>query len=85
MAGSYGSTRKKPVGKMIIMGIVSVALYGLLLSNQGVINGYMVRGGLYAFLPIAVAFIFSMVHGSFTGKFWTVLGIEAAKKKKEVK
>jgi hypothetical protein len=85
MASSYGSSRKRPVGMMIIMGIVSVALYGLLLSNQGVINNYVGRGGLYAFLPIAVAFIFSMVHGSFTGKFWTVLGIEAAKKKKEVK
>ena len=73
------------MGKMIVMGIVSIALYGILLSNQGVINDYVSRGGVYAFLPIAVAFLFSIVHGSFTGKFWTVMGIEAAKKKKEVK
>lgn len=85
MAGSHGSNRKRPVGKMIIMGIVSVALYGILLTNQDVVNGYVSRGGLFAFFPIMVAFIFSMVHGSFTGKFWTVMGIEAAKKKKEVK
>jgi hypothetical protein len=40
---------------------------------------------MYAFLPIITAFLFSIVHGSFTGNFWTLLGIEAAKKKKEVK
>lgn len=85
MAVSYGSTKKKPMGKMIVMGLVSIVLYGILLSNQGVINDYVSRGGVYAFLPIAVAFLFSIVHGSFTGKFWTVMGIEAAKKKKEVK
>lgn len=85
MAGSYGSTKKKPLGKMIITGIVSVALYGILLSNQDLANDYVSRGGLFALLPIAVAFLFSIVHGSFTGKFWTVMGIEAAKKKKEVK
>ncbi|MCL4475786.1 MAG: hypothetical protein M1508_06125 [Nitrospirae bacterium] len=85
MAGTYGRSRKKPVGKLIVMGIISIALYVILLSNQGVVNDYFSRGGLVAFLPIAVAFIFSIVHGSFTANFWTVLGIEAAKRKKEVK
>jgi len=79
------SSKKKPIGKMIIMGIISLALYVGLLMQQDLINGYNVRGGLYAFLPIATAFLFSFVHGSFTGDFWTVLGIEASKKKKEVK
>ncbi len=85
MADSYGSARKKPLGTMIIAGIASLVLYGILLSNQDVANDYMSRGGLFALIPIAIAFLFSIVHGSFTGKFWTVLGIEAAKKKKEVK
>ena len=85
MASSYGSSRKKPIGKTIIMGVMSVALYGILLTNQDTVNDFVSRGGMYAFLPIAVAFLFSMVHGSFTGKFWSILGIEAAKKKKEVK
>jgi len=79
------SSKKKPIGKMIIMGIISVALYVGLFMQQDLINGYNARGGLYAFLPIATAFLFSFVHGSFTGDFWTVLGIEASKKKKEVK
>jgi hypothetical protein len=43
------------------------------------------KGGMYAFLPIVTAFVFSYIHGTFTGHFWTVLGIEAARKKKEVK
>ncbi len=77
--------RKKPVGKMLLMGVISVALYALLLLKQDVINGYIGQGGMYAFLPIVTAFMFSFVHGTFTGDFWTVMGIEAAKKKKEVK
>ena len=79
------SSKKKPIGKMIIMGIISMALYAGLLLKQDIINGYTTQGGLYAFLPIATAFMFSFVHGSFTGDFWTVLGIEASKKKKEAK
>jgi hypothetical protein len=82
MAGSYH--KKKPFGKTIILGIISVALYATLLLNQDIINSYFGKGSLYALLPIITAFMFSVVHGSFTGNFWTLLGIEA-KKKKEVK
>ncbi len=80
-----GSKKKKPVASLIIMGIISIALYAALLLKQDVINEYVGRGGLYAILPIITAFIFSFVHGHFTGDFWTVLGVEAAKKKMEVK
>ncbi len=76
--------KKKPVGKMIVTGIITVALYTLLLTNQETINNYFGKGGWYAFLPIITAFIFSFAHGAFTGSFWSVLGIEA-KKKREVK
>jgi len=76
--------RRKPYGKAIVMGIVSLALYVALLMNQNVVNDFFSRGGVYALLPIATAFIFCSVHGCFTGSFWTVFGIEA-KKKKEVK
>jgi len=85
MATSYGGTRKKPIGRMVLLGAVSLALYAALLMKQDVVLEYFGRGGLYAFFPILAAFVFSFVHGSFTGKFWTVLGIEAAKRKKEVK
>jgi len=82
---STKNVRKKPYGIAILTGVISISLYVLLLSKQDVLNDYFGRGGLYAFLPIITAFIFSIVHGSFTGNFWTLLGIEAAKKKKEVK
>ena len=85
MASSQGSSKKKPYGAAIILGIISLALYVGLLTQQEVVNEYFTKGGVYAFLPIAAAFLFSFVHGNFTGNFWTVLGVEASKKKKEVK
>ncbi len=85
MAAYNENVKKKPYGKLIIAGIVSVGLYAVLLMKQDLVNNYFALGGVYAFLPILTAFLFSFVHGSFTGNFWTVLGIEAAKKKKEVK
>ncbi len=77
--------KKKPYGSLIVTGCVSIALYAALLLKQDLLNKYFALGGAYAILPIATAFLFSFVHGSFTGHFWTVLGVEAAKKKKEVK
>jgi hypothetical protein len=82
---SEKNVKRKPYGAAILMGVISIALYVLLLLKQDVLNEYFGRGGIYAFLPIITAFIFSFVHGSFTGNFWTILGVEAAKKKKEVK
>ena len=78
-------TMKKPVGLMIGMGIISIALYTALLLKQDLINSIFAQGGWFAFLPIITAFVFSYFHGQFTGHFWTVLGVEAARKKKEVK
>lgn len=76
------SSKKKPVGRMLIMGACSCVLYYALMTNQGLINSTFGKGGMtYALLPIVTAFIFSYFHGAFTGDFWTVLGIEAAKKK----
>ena len=85
MASSQENSKKKPYGAAIIMGIGSLALYVFLLMKQDVLNTYFTKGGVYAFLPIATAFLFSFVHGNFTGNFWTLLGVEASKKKKEVK
>ncbi len=82
---AQSTARKKPVGAMVAMGIISIGLYATLLQNQDWVNNTFGKGGMYAFLPIIAAFIFSYFHGSFTGHFWTVLGVEAAKKKKEVK
>jgi len=82
---AQSTRKKKPVGLMIGMGIVSIALYVTLLLKQDVINNTFAQGGWYALLPIITAFVFSYFHGQFTGHFWTVLGVEAARKKKEIK
>ena len=82
---AQGNTKRKPVGAMIVMGLISIALYTTLLLKQDLVNSTFAQGGWYALLPIIMAFVFSYFHGSFTGHFWTVLGIEAARKKKEVK
>jgi len=82
---AQSNTKKKPVGAMIVMGIISIALYTTLLLKQDLLNSTFANGGWYALLPIIMAFVFSYFHGSFTGHFWTVLGVEAARKMKEVK
>lgn len=79
------NTRKKPIAKMALMGILSFFIYVLLFQKQDIVNTYFIRGGVFAFLPIAAAFLVSYVHGSFTGHFWTVMGIEARKKRTEGK
>lgn len=84
MAG-HKKNRKSNILKMIISGIIAAGLYTLLLIYQDFIIANFSRGGLYALLPISTAFIFSFVHGKFTGSFWTAMGVEAAKKKQEVK
>ena len=82
---AQSTTRKKPVAAMIVMGLISLALYATLLAKQDLVNSTFAKGGLYALLPIVTAFVFSFFHGTFTSHFWTVLGVEASKKKKEVK
>jgi F0F1-type ATP synthase assembly protein I len=85
MASNEKKTKSKPVGMMILTGIISIGLYVALLMSQDLLNTNFSKGGLYALLPIATAFLFSFIHGNFTGNFWTVIGVEAARKKLEVK
>ena len=75
------SSKKKPYGRMFVMGACSLGLYVALMTHQETVNAFFGKGGMYAFLPITAAFVFSYFHGAFTGDFWTVLGVEASKKK----
>ena len=75
------TTKKKALASAVIFGVLSIGLYALLFMKEDLINSSFGKGGAYALLPIATAFLFSFVHGSFTGNFWTALGIEAAKSK----
>ena len=85
MATYEKKPKSRPVGMMVLTGVVSIGLYAALLMNQSMLNETFSKGGLFALLPIATAFLFSFIHGNFTGNFWTVLGVEASRKKMEVK
>lgn len=76
-----GNKKRKPIGKAVIFGMLSIAIYALLFVYEAPVIDYFARGGVFAFLPIAMAFLVSYVHGSFTGSFWSVLGVEASKKR----
>jgi len=72
-----GAKKKKPVGKTIFYGLVTAALYAAVFSYSDAVLQLFTRGGVYAALPIATVFVFSLAHGSFAGNLWSVLGIEA--------
>ena len=68
-------------GRAIGFGILSIALYGLLYWLSTDIKGlaqatYAGHKQLF-FIPIIVAFVFSLIHGAFTAHFWDSLGVKA--------
>lgn len=72
--------RRKAIRNTLAFGALSTALYVALFLNQGTVMTYFTKGGIYAALPVATAFLFSFVHGAFTGNFLSALGIEPSKK-----
>ena len=70
---------------MIMFGITSVALYIVLYFFSPTVLELSAKGGWYFIVPVTIAFIFSYVHGEFTGRFWDVLGIKASKSVKDIK
>ena len=76
-----GNKKRKPIGNAIVFGVLSITIYVFLFVYEAPIIDNFAKGGLFAFLPIAMAFLVSYVLGSFTGSFWSLLGVEASKKK----
>lgn len=81
MAADHSKSKKKPIGKMIITGIISLTAYGFLFTHQELVTKYFTKGGYYAALPIITVFFFSFVHGPFANYVLSALGIEPKKKK----
>jgi uncharacterized integral membrane protein len=71
--------KKKPIGKMVVFGAMSLGFYALLLSNMQLVTNTFTLGGWYAVLPVGTAFLFSFVHGAFASNFLSVLGLEPKK------
>jgi hypothetical protein len=66
----------------LVYGAISVALYFCLYLFADPILEMSRQGRWYFILPIAIAFVFSFIHGNFTGQFWDLFGIKAKAVKK---
>jgi len=71
--------KKKPIGKMVIFGALSLGMYTMLFSNEALVTDTFTLGGWYAVFPVGAAFAFSFIHGAFASNFLSVLGLEPKK------
>lgn len=72
--------RSRAFRKALLFGAGSIGLYVALYAYSGSILEVTTKGHFYAVLPVAAAFLFSYVHGTFTGNFWTAMGVNASSK-----
>jgi hypothetical protein len=72
---------KRAVTKTVVYGILSAGLYFLLYLFADQITELSKQGRWYFIVPMVIAFVFSIVHGNFTGYFWDLLGVKAKTKK----
>lgn len=73
---------KRALTRTLLYGALSVALYLLLYLFEERVLALSKHGGWYFFVPMTIAFVFSVVHGNFTGQFWDLFGIKAKTTKK---
>ena len=71
--------KKRPTGKMIAFGAMSLGAYFLVFSNEHLITQTFTLGGWHAAFPVLTAFAFSFIHGAFASNLLSVLGLEAKK------
>lgn len=81
--GAPSAARRRALVKTLALGAVTAFLFLLLFlfSDQLIELAVRTRQGekVYALVPIAIALVFSFVHGAFTGQFWDLLGLKAKK------
>lgn len=74
------------LAKAVLYGAASLALYALLFlyADETVELARLTREGekIWFLVPIVIAFLFSLVHGAFTGAFWDAIGLKPADKKR---
>ena len=73
---------KGALRQTLIYGVVSIALYVLLYFFEEQILALSKEGRWNFVVPMIIAFVFSIVHGNFTGQFWDMFGIKAKTTKK---
>lgn len=77
------SDKKASIMSVIGFGIISAIAYTLLyIYSDDLVNAsQLVQKGekIYFLIPIALAFVFSYIHGTLTDRFWSALGLKAKK------
>lgn len=68
--------------RTVSYGAVSLLLYFLLYHFHDEVLDYSRQGQWFFIVPISIAFVFSVVHGNFTGQFWDLFGVKAKTTKK---
>ena len=75
---------RRALAVTLVLGAASAGLYLLLYLFSDTLPrlAELTRQGekLFALVPLAIAMVFSLVHGAFTGHFWDLLGLRAKKK-----
>jgi len=78
------ATNNESLKKAVLYGVGSAILYVLLFqyADKTVEWAALTRQGekVYFLAPIIIPFVFSMVHGAFTGYFWDAMGMKPAQK-----
>lgn len=69
--------RNRALLQALLYGALSIALYLALYRFADPILEISRQGRWYFVVPIAIAFVFSFVHGRLTGQFWDLLGVKA--------
>lgn len=72
--------RRKLVGRTVLYGAITAALYAAFFYRPDLVAEYFARGGYYAIFPIATVFVVSFAHGAFSSNLWSVLGVHAETK-----
>lgn len=68
--------------KTLAYGITSITLYVLLYIFEQDILTLSKEGKWNFYVPMLIAFIFSIIHGNFTGQFWDLFGVKPKTTKK---
>ncbi len=79
MAHSSFTHTGRQITKALSLGLVTLTLYLALYLLEERILQISSRGRWYFLVPVAIAFVFSLVHGAFTAHFWDMLGVKAKK------
>ncbi len=75
MANSSSKKVKKTFGRAALFGVVSLALYLAVFTNEHFVRETWAKGGIYAVLPIVTVFVFSFIHGEFANNLMSSLGM----------